>query len=360
MEEHELTLESIGYYPHFAAHFEAYSQQGLRPARVVFEGRSDFRVLSECGEIPATLIGKLLYASDGRDNLPVIGDWVVVDILDESPKRAIIYAILPRVSVLSRKEAGRRIREQPIAANIDTIFIAMGLDGNFNLRRVERYLALALESGAEPVVLLTKADLCMDVAACIAVVERVAPGIPICAVSTLGGESMDQLDAYLAPGRTVVLLGSSGVGKSTIINYLMGDEAQSVNGVRQSDSMGRHTTTNRRIFITPSGTLVVDTPGMRELQLWNASDGLGEAFSDIEEIAASCRFIDCRHESEPGCAVRRAVEDGCIDSNRMENYCKMLRELQYLELRQETSPASAERVKWKQIHKEARHFKKGQ
>lgn len=353
-----MTLESIGYGPRFAAHFAPYHEQGLQPARVVFEGRSDYRVLTECGEIPATLTGKLLHSSDGRDELPVVGDWVAVAILDESPKRALIYAILPRASVFSRKEAGKRLREQPVAANIDTVFITMGLDGDFSLRRVERYLALAWESGAEPVVLLTKSDLCPDVATCISEVEQVAPGVSVLAVSTLAQAGMDQLDVYLIRGRTVALLGSSGVGKSTIINYLMNREIQSVNGVRESDSRGRHTTTSRRIFLTPSGALVVDTPGMRELQLWNASDGMGEVFSDIQEIAARCRFIDCRHESEPGCAVQQAVQAGDIDPERMENYRKMGRELKYMEIRQEQSPASAERMKWKQIHKEIHRLKK--
>lgn len=359
MEEHELRLESIGFDARFAANFAADLEQGLRPARVVFEGRSEFRVLTEFGEMPAMVTGKLLYESDGRAELPIVGDWVAVDVLDESPKRAIICAILPRVSVFSRKEAGKRVRQQPVAANIDTVFITMGLDGDFSVRRVERYLSLAWESGAAPVVLLTKSDLCADSAARAAEMECAAPGIPVCVISTVMGEGLDQLDAYLTPGRTVALLGSSGVGKSTIINYLMGDDAQSVKAVRESDSRGRHTTTSRRIFVTPSSALVVDTPGMREIQLWNASDGLGETFSDIQEIAVGCRFLDCRHESEPGCAVRRAVDEGRIDSGRMENYHKMLRELKYLELKQDTSSACAERAKWKQIHKEARHFKKG-
>lgn len=354
-----MSLENIGYNSHFAAAFSAYLNKGLHPARIVLEGRSDFRVLSEYGEISAVLTGKFHYASDGGSDFPVIGDWVAANILDESPKRAVICAILPRKSAFSRKEAGPRIKQQLVAANIDTVFITMGLDGDFSLRRVERYLAMAWESGAYPVILLTKTDLCEDVPGSIADVNRVAPSVPVCAVSAKLETGMDQLEPYLTPGQTIAFIGSSGVGKSTLINYLIGEEAQKVNDVRLSDSRGRHTTTNRKILITPSGVLVVDTPGMRELQLWNASDGMSETFSDIEEISDGCRFTDCRHESEPGCAVRRAVDEGILDPKRLENYHKMVKEMKYLELKQESSSEYVERIKWKQIHKEIKHLKKG-
>lgn len=357
MEEHELTLEDFGWNPRFAVHIAAYSQQGLQPARVVFEGRSNYEIITEYGEMPAVVTGKMLHASsEGKEELPVIGDWVAVDILDEVPRRAVMYAILPRSSVFSRKEPGSRVREQPVAANIDTVFITMGLDNDYRLSRVERYLTLAWESGAMPVVLLTKSDLCADVPNRLEEVERIAPGVAVYAISTVMNTGMEQLDAHLSHGRTVALLGSSGVGKSTIINYLMGNDVQKVNVVRDDDSKGRHTTTNRRIFVVPSGALVVDTPGMRELQLWNASDGVGETFSDIQELASNCRFPDCRHESEPGCAVLAALDEGMLDSRRMESYRKLVKELEYLELKQETSAVGAERAKWKQIHKQIRRF----
>ena len=358
VEEHELVLENLGWNPRFAAYFAEYSQRGMCPARIVFEGRSNYRVITEYGEMSAVLTGKLMHASEGREDLPVVGDWVAADILDESPKRAVVGAILPRVSVFARKEAGERVRQQPVAANVDTVFIASGLDGDFSLRRIERYLALAWESGALPVVLLTKSDLCADVESRIREVEDIAPGVFVHALSIIQQTGFDGIDDYLVKGKTVALLGSSGVGKSTIINYLLGNTVQQVNEVRENDSRGRHTTTSRQIFITPSGGLVVDTPGMRELQLWNASDGLGEAFRDIEEIATNCRFGDCRHESEPGCAVQNALRTGRLDPLRMESYRKLLRELHHLEVRQNKSAAAEERDKWKQIHKEIRNIEK--
>jgi ribosome biogenesis GTPase len=342
MEEHKLLLEDLGWNPRFAAYFEPYSEQGMSPARVTFEGRSAYKVMCESGQVSAVPAGKLLHASDGRGDLPVVGDWVAAQVLDESPRRAVIHAVLPRQSVFARKEAGDRVRQQPVAANIDTVFITMGLDGDFSLRRIERYLTLAWESSALPVVLLTKADLCAEVEASVAAVEGIAPGVRVHAVSTFKKTGLDQLDEYLLPGRTVAFLGSSGVGKSTIINHLLGSDTQQVREVREDDSMGRHTTTSRQIFATPSGALVVDTPGMRELQLWNASGGLGAAFSDIEEIALDCRYRDCRHEGEPGCAVQAAIESGLLDLSRMENYRKMLRELHHLEVKQSQSAEQVE------------------
>lgn len=358
MEEQELSLENLGWNPRFAAYFAEYSQRGLSPARVVFEGRTNYRVITEDGEMSAVLTGKLMHASEGREDLPIVGDWVAVDVLDESPRRAVIGAILQRASVFARKEAGGRVRQQPVASNIDTVFVTMGLDGDFSLRRIERYLALAWESGALPVVLLTKCDLCADVSSRLREVEDIAPSVFVHAISTFHDIGLDQLDAYLVKGKTVALLGSSGVGKSTIINYLLGNSVQQVKEVRTDDSRGRHTTTSRQIFITPSGALVVDTPGMRELQLWNASDGLGEAFQDVEEIGANCRYRDCRHESEPGCAVQSALDTGLLDPARMESYRKLLRELQHLEMKQSMSADAEERVKWKDIHKQIRNLEK--
>ena len=312
-------------------------------------------VLTEFGEMPGIPSGKLYYEAS---QMPVVGDWVVAQILDEQPKKAILHAVLPRKSKFSRKEAGKRTSEQAIAANVDTLFLVIGLDGNFSLRRIERYLTLAWESGAQPVVLLTKADVCDDLDQRLAEVHGSAPGVQVHAVSVYTGSGLDQLDQYLTEGTTIALIGSSGVGKSTLTNHLLGQTVQKVRDVREMDSKGRHTTTHRQMFILPSGALLIDTPGMRELQLWCGDESIGGAFPDIDELARDCRFSDCRHTDEPGCRVRQALEEGTLDSARFDNYCRMLREVQYLERRQESSAAVVERQKWKKIHKQIKDLYK--
>ena len=346
-----MTLESLGFDAAFEAPFAPYASEGYRPGRISLEHRSLYVVCTEQGEMPALLTGRMQYDAQGQEDLPVVGDWVALRVLDEQPPKAIIHAILPRKSKFSRKEAGRKTIEQPVAANIDTVFIATGLDGNFNARRVERYLSMAWESGAQPVVLLTKADLCEDVEDKIAAITASAPDAPVHALSAIENEGLEQLAAYLTAGRTVALLGSSGVGKSTIINSLLGKDVLRVQEVREMDSRGRHTTTHRQMFMLPSGGLIIDTPGMRELQLWSADDGLDTAFSDISRLAEMCQFRDCRHESEPGCAVREALETGDLDPARFANYVKMSNELLFLERKRDTGAARTERAKWKKIHK---------
>lgn len=309
------------------------------------------------GEMPAVPVGRMHY-DPGPDGMPVVGDMVEIMILDENPPHAIITSILPRKSLFARKQAGKRTGVQPIAANIDTVFIVCGLDSNFSVRRIERYITLSLEGGAEPVIVLTKADICDDIEDKTAAVRASAAEWPVHAISTYTGVGLDGLSEHLRADTTIALLGSSGAGKSTLANHLLGNDIQRVQEVRDIDGRGRHTTTSRQLFVLPSGCCIIDTPGMRELGLTDADAGFSGAFADIEEIARNCRFADCSHEAEPGCSVIQALNEGLLDRDRFGNYLKMRRELLYLERKNDAGAAAAERTKWKKIHKSIRDLNK--
>jgi ribosome biogenesis GTPase len=271
-----------------------------------------------------------------------VGDWVAY-------AGGLIHGVLPRRTAFVRRAAGNETVEQVLAANIDTVFLVMAFYRDLNPRRLERYLALAWESGADPAIVLTKLDLADDADAAITEIESVALGVPVHPVSAVTGEGLDELEPYLGPGRTVVLLGSSGVGKSTLVNALLGEERQATKEIRAFDGRGRHTTTARELIGLPGGGLVLDTPGMRELQLWEAAEGLIGTFGDIDELALTCRFSDCSHESEPGCAVRDAV-----DADRLESWRKLGRELRHLELKQDARARSEARKEWRRFTKSMR------
>jgi ribosome biogenesis GTPase len=344
------TLEDYGWTEHTASAFAPFAAEGFEPGRVFLQHNRIYALYTEAGETEAETTGRLRYLARGAEDLPAVGDWVVIRRGTEEGK-AKIHEILPRRSKFSRKAAGRETEEQIVAANVDTVFLVTGLDNDYNPRRVERYLIMAWESGADPVVVLNKADLIEDAEEKREEVERVAPGVPVLLLSAKRGEGVEQLMPYVGRGRTVALMGSSGVGKSTIVNRLLGSEVQRTQEVRLSDARGRHTTTHRELFLLRSGGLVLDTPGMRELQLLVSERGLRETFEEIETLAAACRFSDCRHEGEPGCAVREALDSGALDAARYENYRKMGAEMRHAAVLQDQRKAQEEKARVKRIHR---------
>lgn len=322
-----MELASLGWSEFFAQAFAVHEPSGLIPARVALEHKHAYLLWTEAGELTGELLGRLLRSGE-RSGLPAVGDWVAI-MPRAAEKRASIHAVLPRRTRFSRRAAGDREEEQVIAANIDTAFLINGLDGDFNPRRIERYLALARNSGAELVVLLNKSDLDVDVAGCTASTRAIAGDVQVLTISAATGAGLETLETYIQSGRTVALLGSSGVGKSTLVNRLLGTTRQAVGTLRDDDDRGRHTTTRRELIVLPGGGLLIDTPGLRELQLWdNARDGLVAVFPEIVALAAHCRFRDCRHEAEPECAVQAAIRSHQLGGARFASFLKLRAELE--------------------------------
>lgn len=356
-----MTLTSLGWDDVYHAHFQPYENSGFQPARVIRAHKHACDVLTASGPLIAACTGRLLHETLTHAELPAVGDWVVVK-PRQSENTADIHAVLPRRTKFSRRAAGDRDMEQIVAANIDTVFLVAALDDNYNLRRIERFLITAWESGAQPVVVLNKTDLHPNPAEAVAEVVAVAPGAPVIALSARESVGLEALNPWLKPGSTVALLGSSGVGKSTIINCLLGEEIQDTGDVSDDNGKGRHTTTRRELLIAPSGALVIDTPGMRELQFWQAgTSAVEDTFDDIRALAGRCRFHNCRHNGEPGCAVQAALNDASLSETRWQSYLKLQSE-QAFATRQ--ANASLERVansSWKktsQLAREQANWKK--
>jgi ribosome biogenesis GTPase len=305
--------------------FAPLSGTALVAGRVSLEHNHVYRVLTAGGEVLAEAAGRIKYQASGRHELPAVGDWVVVR-LDPQGGRSVIRAILPRRSVFSRRAAGRETTEQVVAANVDTVFVVFGLDKPINTNSIERYLVLARRSGADPVIVLNKADLCGDLAGSVAEAAVAAGDVSVHAVSTRAAPGVSRLVSYLAVGRTLALIGPSGAGKSSIVNALVEREVLETGEVREWDARGRHTSVHRQLVVREAGGLIIDTPGLRELQLWDAGEAFDDAFTDIAALAGACRFRDCRHDREPGCAVKAAVDSGTLAAGRYESYLKLQRE----------------------------------
>ncbi|MDQ7094692.1 ribosome small subunit-dependent GTPase A [Desulfosporosinus sp. PR] len=348
-----MDIKNYGWDEHFAKEWRENSTEGMYPARIIADYGQKLRVMTETGEL---LISRPLKKLDESGQLAV-GDWLA---LEHSPETqaACVRLVLARKTKFSRAAAGIEVKEQIVAANIDTVFLVQSLNRDFNLKRLERYLIAAWESGALPVVVLTKADGCANVAERVADARVASPGVEVQAVSCVSGEGIAELRKYFATGKTVALLGSSGVGKSTLVNTLAGKELLKTQAVRENDSRGRHTTTHRELVLLPAGGLILDTPGMRSLALWEADAGMEVMFGDVEELTKQCRFSDCHHGNEPGCAVREALAGGKLERNRWESWLKLQKERAFLEAKQEGKLRFQEKQWGKQIAKFQRHLGK--
>ena len=346
-----IDLTRLGWDATFAGQFAPHQAAGLAPGRVSVQHRGAYDVLTEHGELRCDVRGRLYDEASSPADLPTVGDWVAVSLRDDGT--GTVEAVLPRRTRFSRKQAWQAAEEQVLAANVDVVLLVTSLNEELSLRRLERYLVLARESGAQPVVVLTKADLHPDPAAVVAEVTAIAGDVPVVAISSRSGAGLDRVRALLTPGTTTALLGSSGVGKSTLVNTLAGEELLATQEIRE-DGKGRHTTTRRELIQLPGGALVIDTPGLRELQLWMADEGLEESFDDVTELFERCRFSDCAHDAEPGCAVKAALADGTLDGARWESYRTLQAELAHLERRLDKRALAEERRRWKAMTAEGK------
>ena len=344
-----VALADFGWTPELALAHAPHAALGREPARVVAEDRGSYHLVAAGGELRAAVSGRFRFEADEDPSaFPAVGDWVAAD--GGMTGETIIHALLPRRTALIRQAPGKKTEAQVVGANLDTVFVVASLNADLTVRRLERYIAAAWESGAEPVVLLSKADLADDVGEVLGSVAAVAAGARVLVVSSFDGRGVDEVRELIGHGRTVAFVGSSGVGKSTLLNTLAGEDRALVREIREDDARGRHTTTRRQLHLLPGGGLVLDTPGMRELSLWDA-DGLSQSFADIDALAGACRFGNCRHAGEPGCAIAAGLADGGLDRGRLESWRKLQRETAHHERRVDALARHEERRKWKAIGK---------
>ncbi len=349
-------IQSYGWSDALQQDFAPHAEQGYRPGRILVQRRGHYEVVTDEGELTAQISGKLAHEAE-RGGYPAVGDWVALA-AHAGERSATIHAVMPRRTAFLRKAAHTVATEQVVAANVDIALLVASMNADLNVRRLERYLASAWQSGAQPVVVLTKADLSADPGAAVAEAEGVAFGAPVLPVSIVTGEGLAALAALLKPGETSVLVGSSGVGKSSLVNALAGEVLMDTGGIREADDHGRHTTTHRELIRLPSGALILDTPGMRELGLLDAEEGLLATFEDIEALALDCRFNDCGHSNEPGCAIQAALESGGLDGDRWRGYQKLRREVAHQARKEDRVAREAHRRQWIGLHKAARQHMK--
>jgi ribosome biogenesis GTPase len=351
------TLHQLGWRGSFDQHFRPFQEQGFNVGRIAIENRDNYLVLNGGNEFFGEVTGKLMFNAKSASDLPKVGDWVVVSLF-ESENKAIIHEVLPRMTKFSRKIAGAKTEEQILATNIDHIFIVQSCDNDFSLRRLERQLVMVHEGGAQPIVVLNKVDLCDNYEEYVSQVEVIVHDVEIVAVSAKSNFGMDRLKSCLEEGRTFAFIGSSGVGKTSLINKIIGKDIFKINEVREKDAKGRHTTTRRELIVIPDGGLLIDTPGLREFQLWEADEGLEEVYSEIVDLSVNCHFSDCTHTQESGCAVIEAVTNGMLSNDRYESYLKLSRELAYLKIKQEQHNRFNSKQKFKSISRAIKNFRK--
>lgn len=349
------SLKQLGWTSYFEDEFIKTNKNEFIPARVAVENKQRYVLLTEAGEISGEVIGKLLYSAESISELPKVGDWVNI-VLFEDERKGLIHKVFPRKSKLSRKTAERKTEEQIIASNIDKAFIVQALDNNFNIRRLERYLSMVIEGKAEPVIIFNKMDLVGDLKPYIELTNKYSDDYKIIFSDALTGKGIDKISSFISEGETFVFIGSSGVGKSTIINRIISDPNLKTQEISSVTGKGKHTTTRREMIILPTGGILIDTPGMRELSLWKSESGIESTFSDIEKFSEDCKFKNCTHSGETGCAVIKAVEEGLLEKSRLMNYKKLQKELNYLD---ERDSALSVKKQWqKQISKEIKRFYK--